>query len=229
MQRWEKHGGTSNFQLRVLFYYTGLTRHLGTFVYPLKSLVEVIEFRVWFDNRFGKIPVFKDKNKLLDEIIRKASENSFVTYYEFGVAFGETIRYLDKKTTIPFEYHGFDTFEGLPNAWRGLPKGAITALGKSPEGFGHNIHFHIGLIDKTISDTNFKTPGTKCILFDFDLYQPTLFAYQHIKDELNPGDLVYFDEAFDSEERIILENYFLKDFKFIVLGASVFGLAFQLT
>jgi pimeloyl-ACP methyl ester carboxylesterase len=69
----------------------------------------------------------------------------------------------------------------------------------------------------------------KCVLFDFDLYEPTLFTYLHVKNQLNPGDIVCFDEAFDSDERVIIENYFLNDFTFKLLGASVFGIAFQLT
>jgi hypothetical protein len=42
------------------------------------------------------------------------------------------------------------------------------------------------------------------------------------------GDIVYFDEAFDSEERVIVENYFLDEFEFEVIGASAFGLAFKI-
>ncbi len=228
LKRWEQHGTSSNGLLTILSYWTGLFRHLGDFIYPLKSLIEVIEFRVWLDKRFGKISIYRHKHALLDEVIRKASQKEHVTYYEFGVAFGETASYLTRNTTIPFVYHGYDTFEGLPKAWRRLPIGAISAHGMSPAIFGDNINFHTGLIANTIMSTDFNSVGIKCVLFDFDLYEPTLFAYKHIKDQLNPGDIVYFDEAFDSEERIIIENYFLEDFRFIVLGASVFGLAFQL-
>jgi hypothetical protein len=228
MARWEKHGTTSNGTLIILFYWSRFLRHLGSFVYPLRSLVEVVEYRVWLDKRFGKIPVYKHKQALLDAIILKASEKLHVTYHEFGVAFGETADYLTRNTSIPFIYHGYDTFEGLPKAWRRLPKGAITNYGKTPDIFGGNVHFHKGLINETINLVDFESQGIKCILFDFDLYEPTLFAYKHIKNQLNPGDIVYFDEAFDSEERIIIENYFLDDFKFAVLGASVFGIAFEL-
>jgi hypothetical protein len=42
------------------------------------------------------------------------------------------------------------------------------------------------------------------------------------------GDVVYFDEAFDSEERVIIENYFLDMFNYEVIGASPFGLAFKI-
>ena len=229
MKRWESHGTTSNGTLKLLFYWSRFFRHIGGFIYPLRALVEVFEFRVWLDNHFGTIPIYKHKNALLDEMIRIASDEQHVTYHEFGVAFGETALYLTGNTKVPFEYHGYDTFEGLPKAWRRLPKGALTSHGESPAVFGDNIQFHAGLIFETIDSVDFTSNGMKCVLFDFDLYEPTLFTYLHIKHQLNPGDIVYFDEAFDSDERVIIENYFLNDFTFKVLGASVFGIAFQLT
>jgi len=65
-------------------------------------------------------------------------------------------------------------------------------------------------------------------LFDFDLYEPTLLTFKYIENNFRPGDILYFDEAFDSDERVIIENYFLGKFEYEVLGASVFGLAFKL-
>ena len=229
MARWEKHGTTPNRTLKILFYWSRIFRHLGDLIYPIRSLIEVIEYQVWLSKQFGKIVIYRHKQALLDEIIRKSSENLYVTYHEFGVAFGETARYLTQNTKVHFVYHGYDTFEGLPKAWRRLPKGAITNHGKLPDIHGNNINFHKGLIQETIDSVDFSVPGIKCFLFDFDLYEPTLFAYKHVKNQLNPGDIVYFDEAFDSDERVIIENYFLNDFTFKVLGASVFGIAFQLT
>jgi len=51
---------------------------------------------------------------------------------------------------------------------------------------------------------------------------------KHIFSEINQGDIVYFDEAFDSDERVIIENYFIDAFEFEVIGASPFGLAFKI-
>lgn len=131
----------------------------------------------------------------------------------------------DKK---PFTYHGFDTFEGLPKAWRRLPAGAISNNGQIPSIAGENIHFHKGLIQDTINKVDFKSSLKKVFIFDFDLYEPTLFALKHVYSEINLGDIVYFDEAFDSDERVIIENYFLDVFEFEVIGASPFGLAFEI-
>jgi hypothetical protein len=233
MARWEKHGTTSNLTLTFLHYFAGVFQYLGGFVYPLKSLVEVVEYRVWLKKNFGKINLYSNKKKLVDRILHevKVSKSSTggVTFFEFGVAFGETTKYIIDNFFGKFEYHGFDTFEGLPKAWRRLPKGAITNYGKLPEIDSRNLFFHKGLVQDTIYNVDFKSKNQKCFIFDFDLYVPTLFAFKHVFPEIKIGDIVYFDEAFDSDERIIVDNYFLELFEYSVLGATPFAIAFVIT
>lgn len=233
MARWEKHGTTSNTTLTVLHYFTSCFQFVGSSIYQLKALIEVLEFRVWLNNKFGKVQLFKNKQELLNALIKDSNieftkSGGGVLYVEFGVAFGETSRYLISETKAPLVYHGFDTFEGLPKAWRRLPAGAISTKGEVPNIVGENIHFHKGLIHETIGKVNFKSSLKKVFIFDFDLYEPTLFALKHVSSDIDNGDIVYFDEAFDSDERVIIENYFLDVFEFEVIGASPFGLAFKI-
>jgi hypothetical protein len=193
----------------------------------------VLEFRIWLKGRFGTITHFKNKQILLDTLIESSNleysnSRGGVFYVEFGVAFGETSKYLISRTKAPFQYHGFDTFEGLPKAWRRLPAGAISNNGEIPKIVGENIHFHKGLIQDTISQVDFHSSLMKIFIFDFDLYEPTLFSLKYVFPEIKQGDIVYFDEAFDSDERVIIENYFIDKFEFEVIGASPFGLAFKI-
>lgn len=233
MARWEKHGTTSNTTLAFLHYFTASLQFVGPLIYPIKALIEVLEFRIWSNKKFGDITHFKSKHDLLDSLIKRANlqpsnseEGVFIA--EFGVAFGETTKYLISRIKVPFQYHGFDTFEGLPNAWRRLPAGAMTSDGKLPKILGEDIYFHKGLVQDTIGQVNFQSSLLKVFIFDLDLYGPTLFAFKHVLPNMRIGDIVYFDEAFDSEERIIIENYFLDKFEFEVIGASPFGLAFEI-
>ena len=239
MARWEKHGTTSNATLTLLHYFTSCFQIIGYRVYPLKALIEVLEFRVWLNTKFGRVTHYKNKQYLLDALLecanlefsktsKKKKKKGGVFYVEFGVAFGETSKYLTSRTKVPFVYHGFDTFEGLPNPWRRLPAGAFSADGATPNIVGENIHFYKGLIEETIGQADFTTPLMKIIIFDFDLYEPTLFAFNYIFSEIKKGDIVYFDEAFDSNERVVIENYFLDSFDFEIIGASPFGLAFRI-
>lgn len=232
MSRWEKHGTTSNVTLTLLHYFANLFQYLGSFIYPLKSLVEVVEYRIWLRKTFGKIPLFSNKKRLIDRILEEAKSSTStqggVTFFEFGVAFGETTKYIVQNVEAKFEYHGFDTFEGLPKAWRRLPKGAITNHGKLPEIKSQYLFFYKGLVQDTIQNVDFTTTNQKYFIFDFDLYAPTLFAFKHIQQHVKVSDIVYFDEAFDSDERVVIENYFLDEFQYSVIGASPFGLAFKI-
>jgi len=233
MARSEKHGSTSNAVMTILHYFTACFQFAGPFIYPLKALIEVIEFRLWVKNKFGKVKHFKNKAQLLNALIENSNleylkSKGGVFYVEFGVAFGETSRFLISRTNAPLVYHGFDTFEGLPKAWRRLPAGAISSNGQIPNIAGENIHFHKGLIQETITQVDFNSSLKKIFIFDFDLYEPTLFALKHVFPQINQGDIVYFDEAFDSDERVIIENYFIDVFEFEVIGASPFGLAFKI-
>jgi hypothetical protein len=232
MARWEKHGTTSNLTLSFLHYFASVFHFFGGFIYQLKSLVEVVEYRIWLKKNFGKIPLYSNKKKLIDRVLEEVNHSTFapggITFFEFGVAFGETTKYIVQNLEGPYQYHGFDTFEGLPKAWRRLPKGAITNYGKLPAIKSENLFFHKGLVQETIQNVDFKVENRKCFIFDFDLYAPTLFAFRYIQKEIKVSDIVYFDEAFDSDERVIIENYFLDEFEYSVIGASPFGLAFKI-
>jgi len=230
--RWKKHGTTSNATLTFLHYFSFLFQFIGQFVYPLKALIEVLEFRIWLTGRFGTITHFKNKQILLDSLVERSNleyskSGRGVFYVEFGVAFGETSKYLISRTKAPFQYHGFDTFEGLPKAWRRLPAGAFSSNSETPKIVGENIYFHKGLIQDTISQVDFHSSLMKIFIFDFDLHEPTLFALKYVFSEIKQGDIVYFDEAFDTDERVIIEHYFVDKFEFEVIGASPFGLVFK--
>ena len=73
----------------------------------------------------------------------------------------------------------------------------------------------------------FNRKNTNLFIFDFDLYEPTLFAYKHVRENIKKGDILFFDEAFTQDERIIIENYFFIDFNYKVLGSSPFAIAFE--
>jgi hypothetical protein len=44
----------------------------------------------------------------------------------------------------------------------------------------------------------------KLILFDLDICEPTAIAWNALSSALRPGDLLYFDGAFDRDERRVL-------------------------
>ena len=231
MPRWGRHGSTSTF-FQFCIYLIQSTFSLGKYTYKILSVLEVLEFKIWKKKRFGKISTFYSRNKLylsiLDELSYLTPNKSKVNIYEFGVAFGELTMLITENAKFKYKYNGFDTFSGLPDSWRGLPKGAISAGGALPNITGDNILFHVGLIKDTIISVDFKSEDINLFIFDFDLYEPTLLTYKLIRKDIKIGDTLIFDEAFTYSERIIIENYFFRDFSYKVIGSSVFAIAFKI-
>ena len=231
MPRWRQHGSTSTFIQFILYFFQSIFI-LGNHTYKILSVLEVLEFKIFKKKRFGKISTFYSRNKLylsiLDELSYLTSNKSKVNIYEFGVAFGELTMLITENAKFKYKYNGFDTFSGLPNSWRGLPKGAISAGGALPNITGDNILFHVGLIKDTIISVDFKSEDINLFIFDFDLYEPTLLTYKFIRKDIKIGDILIFDEAFTYNERIIIENYLFKDFSYKIIGSSVFAIAFKI-
>jgi hypothetical protein len=72
------------------------------------------------------------------------------------------------------------------------------------------------------------TNNPKILFFDLDLYDPTLFVWNKFKDSLISQDIIYFDEAFDGDERKILIEEVLPKLKVKILGHTPYALALQI-
>ena len=68
----------------------------------------------------------------------------------------------------------------------------------------------------------------KVFIFDLDLYDPTLFVWVKFKDEWKSKDIIYFDEAFDGDERKVLIEEVLPKLKVKLLGCTPYALALQI-
>jgi hypothetical protein len=224
--RYENHGSTSELSFKIINFIVNILSVMRSRIYFIKSVVECVEFRYWAKKKFPTIRITATKYSLLNVILEKTSASTELNFLEFGVAFGETTQFLLDKVKTNFSYTGFDTFEGLPSSWRNLPKGAITAGGKIPLIQDERVRFIKGFVEKTLPGIEISSLGTNIFLFDLDLFSPTLFVYQEIKKHINPGDVLYFDEAFDSAERLIIENYVFNDFDVEPIGISPFAIAF---
>jgi hypothetical protein len=175
---------------------------------------------------------FYSREKLWKSFSAQLQNQKWVGF-EFGVASGDATKTFFK---LPFasnclQWHGFDTFYGLPSAWGDLPTGAFSTNGKVPNIKSNKLNWHEGLIEETCKDINMmENLGERFIvIFDFDLYSPTKCAWDEISLHLKPGDILYFDEAYESDEKQIIEEIIQsKEFSFDVLGYTTMGIAFKL-
>lgn len=124
---------------------------------------------------------------------------------EFGVAEGRAT-YWWASRQIPFSaWHGFDTFAGLPGDWTRADVPVMAeGVFKPTLGAGREPHptssfpysWHRGLIEETLPA--FTRPDDRLfVLIDVDLLSPTQTILEWLARHGRPGDLIYFDEAFD--------------------------------
>jgi hypothetical protein len=144
-------------------------------------------------------------------------------YIEFGVAHGHSMRSAEiaertsKSKVIgvkraPRNLFGFDTFEGFVShaaddkhpVWEGTMYTA--PISKIEDRFrnSRNVHFIkmdarklVGIDGNTLSAKEFGvTNKAALILFDMDLYEPTLSALRWSRQLLQTGTFLLFDEFF---------------------------------
>jgi hypothetical protein len=114
-------------------------------------------------------------------------------WLEFGVASGRTINFFSRFTEE--KVYGFDSFEGLPEKWRdGYDKGAFNQNGIGPE-----VNGNVVLVKGWFNDTlvPFLQAHQKKISFlhiDCDLYSSTMYILNAVKDYLDEGCVILFDE-----------------------------------
>ena len=119
-------------------------------------------------------------------------------YLEFGVFTGGTIRFIARRIggrTI----HGFDSFEGLPEAWAGfnLGRGAFSVQGRLPR-VPANVKLHRGWFHETLPQWLTQHSGQVAFIhIDCDLYSSTQTILTLLKDRIAPGTVILFDEYFN--------------------------------
>jgi hypothetical protein len=66
------------------------------------------------------------------------------------------------------------------------------------------------------------------MVFDFDLYSATKTAWDSISKFLKPGDIIYFDEAYEVDEAKVIDEILESNIKFEILGYTTMGIAFKI-
>lgn len=180
--------------------------------------------------KFPKAKLFYSREQLWKSFDIHLDDAQWIGF-EFGVASGDATKTFMK---IPYsrnclQWHGFDTFYGLPSAWGDLPKGAFSTNGRPPTIKNEIVSWHIGLIEETcVEIPKLKHLDKNFILiFDFDLYSATKFAWEAISKFLKPGDIIYFDEAYEADEERIIHEIHSSNLPLKILGFTIMGIAFQ--
>lgn len=195
----------------------------------VRNAGEVADFIDWQMSQFGRATVYRTRERLWSALnVHMDSERSWHGL-EFGVAWGyATGWWLNKLPETPGStWDGFDRFTGLPRAWREHEKGTFDVGGIPPSINDSRLTWHIGDVEETAKefDHTAVAGGGRLILFDLDIYEPTVTAWNLVQPLLQPGDLLYFDEAMDADERRVLTELVLPSHEFKYVGCTSLALA----
>ena len=184
-------------------------------------------FKKYFKDSF----VFSDDNSIrnfaINEAIKKFDKENL--FLEFGVFKGDSINLFAKNLKkINAKIFGFDSFKGLKNEWMTEefnPPGTFDLKGKKPK-----VADNVRLIDGWVEETTkvfFSNSKKKIafIHFDLDTYESTSFVLKSIKENLQPGSIILFDEFYGFpnwekyEYKAFKEEIEENKFKFIAFGS----------
>ena len=200
----------------------------------ISTLGEIAGYFEWLRlNSVDNIAVYREDlwHFLASDLQRRKVQFSV---FELGVAWGYLTNWWIKNEIAEniVEWNGFDRFTGLPRAWRRFPAGFFDASGLPPKGLNDDrINWYIGDVEDTIHHINFEKYGnsTKIIFFDLDIYEPSIYAFNIIEPFLNSGDYLYFDEAYDPDERKIINDRIVGNPKYSFTMASPTAILIQVT
>ena len=134
-----------------------------------------------------------------EEVIRGGP----IDFIEFGVYRGESIiDWSTKNQHSESRFYGFDSFEGLPEAWRpSQGKGHFDCGGVIPIVADERVHFVKGWFERTVPDfmRSFVSRNRLVIHLDADLYGSTLLPLIWLTPVTRPGTLLIFDEFYDRD------------------------------
>ncbi len=147
-----------------------------------------------FDN-FPDILVYRYRHETLSYAVSQVSIDGIFT--EFGVFQGQTINHISNLAKDRKVY-GFDSFEGLPEAWGGTGKNAgdFNVGGNLPK-VNKNVELISGWFSNTIPEwkKNISKPIAFCHV-DADLYSSAVTIFTELEDSFRAGTILLFDEYF---------------------------------
>ncbi len=125
-----------------------------------------------------------------------------VDYLEFGVYQGDSIKmWTEINMREESRFFGFDSFEGLPEAWgKSTRAGTFNLGGDVPPTNDDRVSFVKGWFNDTLVPflSAFKPRSPLVIHNDSDLYSSTLYLLTKLDPILVEGSVLIFDEFYSS-------------------------------
>lgn len=173
-----------------------------------------------YNDYFSPDGKYMDRYNLYQHILENEVNDQPVNYLEFGVGDGETLSWWAKNLkNKSSRFYGFDTFQGLPEAWGFNKKGSFSTNGVIPETDDERKSFFAGLFQDTLNDflPSLNNTQKNIILLDADLYSSTLFVLTTMAPFLKKDDILIFDEFLAPQHEYLAYRNFCESFSNIKL------------
>jgi hypothetical protein len=170
------------------------------FALLLAKALGVVRFGRWIrKSNVQNARLFSSRFDLY-EYITGLIGNVPIQYLEFGVYRGESMsRWLQLNSCAQSTFHGFDSFEGLPEDWKHLggvvKKGHFSTGGHVPVLSDPRIRWHVGWFQETLPELmqSLRSDCPMVINIDCDLYSSTLYVLSMLSPVLSRSIMI-FDE-----------------------------------
>ena len=139
------------------------------------------------------------------------------TYLEFGVATGSNLRAITARIRNPdSRFYGFDSFEGIPEAWpvhgqKGFERGDFSTQGNMPTIDDVRVELVRGWFQNTlpliIASGKIGGPNPHLVHYDADLYSSTLFILTTLWHHL--PDYYFVMDEYLNDEIVALRDFVL--------------------
>jgi O-methyltransferase len=151
--------------------------------------------------------------------------NTVIDYFEFGVCGGLSFKWwLEHNSNANSKFYGFDTFEGLPEAFGPFAKGSMAVALESLNIHDPRATFYKGLFQDTLIPflEQYKNGPKKLIHMDADIFSATIFSLSQLYRVLNDGDIILFDEFAVPKHEFMAFKIFTESFyvNYEVIGAA---------
>ena len=187
-----------------------------------RSNTKVNGYNDWYQGKWD----YNRRLKLYEEVSKTEKlDNSAIDYFEFGVCGGYSFKWwLEHNKNTGSKFYGFDTFEGLPEAFGPFGKGSMAVALESLNINDPRASFYKGLFQDTLVPflEHYKSERKKLIHLDADLFSATLFSLSQLYRFLNDGDILLFDEFAVPKHEFMAFKIFTESFyvNYEVIGAA---------
>jgi len=144
---------------------------------------------LYCEQHFAGVPSYQSDLRLHQAVSSQVRQGGLIL--EFGVATGRSIRHWAQMFPT-HDIYGFDGFEGIYEDWNGMPAGHFA---QDPPLVPANVRLVVGRFDKTLPSWLSDHPGKASLIhIDCDLYQATVDVFENLRDRIQTGTIIVFDE-----------------------------------